>query len=67
MRETSKQLKLTMLERLICADILEFADWGDSLQRCTPRGFGFDQRQQKSAALSRLTQGTETMLQNTLC
>jgi hypothetical protein len=54
MRETRKQLKLTMLERLICADILEFADWGDSLQRCTPRGFemgtkskfhGFDQRQ----------------------
>src|SRR4051812_14001250 len=39
MRETRKQLKLTMLERLICADILEFADWGDSLQRCTPRGF----------------------------
>jgi len=56
MRETKKQLKLTMLERLICADILEFVDWGDSLQRCTPRGFemvvtkskfhGFDQRQQ---------------------
>jgi len=35
MRETRKQLKLTMLERLICADILEFADWGDSLQVAT--------------------------------
>ena len=35
--EGDKERKLTMLERLNCADILEFADWINPWQRCTPR------------------------------